>query len=198
MFSRHHNVNAQNDAVHSLLNFEWTLDTPGGALGQPPHINHGLGTACVGTAVCPKRVLPQRSPRLGRITEDLLVMEAHPRGEADFSAQEYSDRAVKQGKHLDILTYPSLAAAVQDEIATKYMALHQRIYDEGLYNCPYPHYCKEIIRYSCLFSLFLVFLSYHWYITCAVFLGLFWVRNISLSYWLCLLTIPASNHVYGP
>lgn len=174
MFSRHHNVNAQNDAVHSLLNFEWTLDTPGGALGQPPHINHGLGTACVGTAVCPKRVLPQRSPRLGRITEDLLVMEAHPRGEADFSAQEYSDRAVQQGKHLDIRTYPSLAAAVQDEIATKYMALHQRIYDEGLYNCPYPHYCKEIIRYSCLFSLFLVFLSYHWYITCAVFLGLFW------------------------
>ncbi|RKL09650.1 Delta 8-(E)-sphingolipid desaturase [Fusarium oxysporum] len=36
----------------------------------------------------------------------------------------------------DLETYPSLDTRVQDEIARKYQLLHQRIHDEGLYQCP--------------------------------------------------------------
>lgn len=75
----------------------------------------------------------------------------------------------------DLETYPSLDTRVQDEIARKYQLLHQRIHDEGLYQCPYVEYGKEMMRYTTLFTLFGVLFYNQWYITSAVFLGLFWV-----------------------
>ncbi|KAF5693053.1 delta-5 delta-6 fatty acid desaturase [Fusarium globosum] len=74
----------------------------------------------------------------------------------------------------DLETYPSLDTRVQDEIARKYQLLHQRIHDEGLYQCPYVEYGKEMMRYTTLFTLFGVLFYNQWYITSAVFLGLFW------------------------
>ncbi|KAI6756872.1 hypothetical protein HG530_011470 [Fusarium avenaceum] len=75
----------------------------------------------------------------------------------------------------DLETYPSpLDARVQHDIARKYQALHQKIRDLGLYNCPYIEYGKEMARYTTLFSLFSLALYNQWYITSAVFLGTFW------------------------
>jgi delta8-fatty-acid desaturase len=76
----------------------------------------------------------------------------------------------------DLETYPSpLDARVQHDIARKYQALHQKIRDLGLYNCPYIEYGKELARYTTLFSLFSLALYNQWYITSAMFLGVFWV-----------------------
>ena len=70
---------------------------------------------------------------------------------------------------------------MQQAIAEKYSALHDRIADEGLYACPYLEYGKEMVRYLSLFGLFVYFLTKAWYITSALFLGLFWVCHFPPS-----------------
>jgi delta8-fatty-acid desaturase len=76
----------------------------------------------------------------------------------------------------DLETYPSpLDTQVQHDIARKYQVLHQKVHDMGLYNCPYIEYGKELARYTTLFSLFGLALYNEWYITSAMFLGMFWV-----------------------
>ncbi|KAK5147593.1 hypothetical protein LTR04_000801 [Oleoguttula sp. CCFEE 6159] len=74
----------------------------------------------------------------------------------------------------DLRDYPSLSPETQRSITRKYQQLHQTAKDEGFYDCPYIEYGKEIARYSTLFALFIVALRAEWYITSAVFLGLFW------------------------
>ncbi|KAL4727153.1 hypothetical protein ACLX1H_006054 [Fusarium chlamydosporum] len=74
----------------------------------------------------------------------------------------------------DLETYPSIDGKVQTDIARKYQLLHDRIRDEGLYQCPYIEYGKELARYTTLFTLFGVLFYNQWYITSALFLGLFW------------------------
>ncbi|KAI1505171.1 fatty acid desaturase-domain-containing protein [Biscogniauxia marginata] len=95
-------------------------------------------------------------------------------GLLQLSAAEFTDLAVQQDAEQDRLGYPSLDPAVQQDIARRYRALHQRVHDEGLYDCPYVEYGKEMIRYTALFTGFAVFLHYGWYMTSASFLGLFW------------------------
>ncbi|KAL1629215.1 hypothetical protein SLS56_005438 [Neofusicoccum ribis] len=73
-----------------------------------------------------------------------------------------------------IRNYPSLDAETQQAIRSEYEALHKLIQEQGLYNCPYGEYGKEMIRYSVLFAAFFYFLRIEWYLTSAVFLGLFW------------------------
>ncbi|PTD13293.1 Delta 8-(E)-sphingolipid desaturase [Fusarium culmorum] len=63
---------------------------------------------------------------------------------------------------------------VQTDIRRKYQLLHDRIRDEGLYQCPYIEYGKELARYTTLFALFGTLFYNQWYITSAIFLGLFW------------------------
>ena len=90
---------------------------------------------------------------------------------------EYTDWAVQQGVAKDHLDYPCPDnVPVQQDIIAKYRQLHQQVKDEGLYECRYSEYGKEMIRYSSLFALFLFTLRHEWYMTSAVFLGLFWVR----------------------
>ncbi|KAJ4014228.1 hypothetical protein NW752_005947 [Fusarium irregulare] len=75
----------------------------------------------------------------------------------------------------DLETYPCPAdVKVQTDIRHKYQQLHDRIRDEGLYQCPYVEYGKEMARYTTLFTIFGVLFYNQWYITSAVFLGLFW------------------------
>ncbi|EFQ99069.1 fatty acid desaturase [Nannizzia gypsea CBS 118893] len=88
--------------------------------------------------------------------------------------EEYTDKLVQKELDDDHRNYPSLDPETQRHIATKYKQLHQRIKDEGLYDCPYIEYGKELIRYSILFGLFIITLRAGWYIPSAVFLGLFW------------------------
>jgi delta8-fatty-acid desaturase len=99
----------------------------------------------------------------------------HPR----LTADQYTDFAVQQGVDLDLGTYPSLDPATQRDITDKYRLLHERVKADGLYDCQYLAYGKELVWYSSLFAVFLVALRWEWYITSAVFLGLFWVRLVS-------------------
>ncbi|KAL6831841.1 fatty acid desaturase domain-containing protein [Trichoderma camerunense] len=87
---------------------------------------------------------------------------------------KYTDWAVQQGVEKGLRDYPSLDPKVQQRVVNRYRALHQQIRDEGLYNCRYVEYGKEMLRYTTLFACFLFALHHGWYITSAVFLGLFW------------------------
>ncbi|KAF2470512.1 delta 8-(E)-sphingolipid desaturase [Lindgomyces ingoldianus] len=73
-----------------------------------------------------------------------------------------------------ILDYPSLDEETQQSIRLHYRALHQEIINRGLYQCRYSEYGKESIRYAVLFCAFLYLLLTGWYLTSAIFLGLFW------------------------
>ena len=66
---------------------------------------------------------------------------------------------------------------IQEDIVTKYRDLHQKVQDLGLYTCPSIEYGKELARYLTLFTAFILFLRSGWYMTSAVFLGLFWVST---------------------
>ncbi|CEI65546.1 Delta 8-(E)-sphingolipid desaturase [Fusarium venenatum] len=75
----------------------------------------------------------------------------------------------------DLETYPAPEDfKVQTDIRRKYQLLHDRIRDEGLYQCPYVEYGKELARYTTLFALFGTLFYNQWYITSSMFLGLFW------------------------
>lgn len=89
-------------------------------------------------------------------------------------AAAYTNWAEQQEIGRDNSDYPSLDPQVQQDIARKYSALHQRIHDEGYYNCPYLEYGKEMARYTTLFAASMVALWHEWYMTSAFFLGLFW------------------------
>ncbi|KAI1318538.1 fatty acid desaturase-domain-containing protein [Xylariaceae sp. FL0255] len=90
------------------------------------------------------------------------------------TATEYIDLTVQQDTEQCRREYPSTDPVVQQDITRRYRVLRQRIYDEGLYNCPFVEYGKEVLRYAALFAAFAIFLSYGWYMTSAAFLGLFW------------------------
>lgn len=81
----------------------------------------------------------------------------------------------------DIRSIPSLDLAQQLELRDKYQALHQRVKDEGLYDCPYIEYGKECARYAFLFGMFLYLVSIGWYLTSALFLGGFWVSSFFVA-----------------
>ena len=97
----------------------------------------------------------------------------------------------------DLRDYPPLDAKTQRNITLKYQALHQRVKDEGFYDCRYIEYGKELVRYAILFTIFFTLLRSEWYLTSAAFLGLFWVGrakrldSIKTNWFL------ASNNVYS-
>ncbi|WPH02344.1 fatty acid desaturase [Acrodontium crateriforme] len=92
----------------------------------------------------------------------------------EVTPESYTAFAIKEALDADIAKYPSLDTATQREITLKFRALHQRVHDGGYYDCPYHEYAKEMIRYSVLFAAFILTLKLGWYITSAVFLGVFW------------------------
>lgn len=87
---------------------------------------------------------------------------------------EYIANTVQEEIDADIAKYPSLDFDTQRDIALKFQALHQRIKDEGFYQCRFIEYGKELVRYSMLFALFIFTLKKEWYFVSACFLGLFW------------------------
>lgn len=86
----------------------------------------------------------------------------------------YTAGAIQGAVDADIAKYPSLDAATQHSITLKFRELHQRVRDEGYYDCRYVEYGKEMVRYTALFCLFLFTLNREWYTTSACFLGLWW------------------------
>ncbi|KAH6655846.1 fatty acid desaturase [Truncatella angustata] len=90
------------------------------------------------------------------------------------TASEYTEKCMQAEIDRDVSVYPSLNPLVQAEIIQKYRQLHQKVRDAGLYDCPFLEYGKEMARYTTIFTIFMVALRYEWYMTSAVFLGLFW------------------------
>jgi delta8-fatty-acid desaturase len=85
----------------------------------------------------------------------------------------------------DILAYPSLDEETQRAISLEYQALHERIQREGFYECRYSEYGKDSIRWFLLFGTFFYLLTAKWYLTSALFLGMFWVRLILATVDVC-------------
>lgn len=121
------------------------------------------------------------------------------------SPTEYTDWAMQRDISRDLEEYPSVEPVLQQDIAQKYGELHQKIIDMGYYNTPYLDYGKECARYFTLFTSFIVFLRWQWFVPSAISLGLFWVR-LPKPLWCCHLSINtftdwhilvASNHVFG-
>ncbi|KAL9111601.1 MAG: hypothetical protein Q9187_007906 [Circinaria calcarea] len=99
------------------------------------------------------------------------------------SADIYSSIAIQKEIDDDTRNYPSVDLETQRTITLKYQALHQRVKNEGFYDCRYTEYAKELIRYSILFAIFFTALRYEWYLTSAAFLGLFWVSQWPEQHW---------------
>ena len=91
------------------------------------------------------------------------------------TAASYTSKVVQQEIDDGIRDYPSFDVETQGPNTAKYRVLHQRIEDEGYYDCRYSEYGKELIRYSLIFAVFIMTLRCEWYLTSACFLGLFWV-----------------------
>lgn len=92
----------------------------------------------------------------------------------DATPGSYTAGAIQEELNADIQKYPPLDASTQRNIALKFRELHQRVRDEGYYDCRYLEYGKEMGRYVALFCLFLFFLKREWYTVSACSLGLWW------------------------
>lgn len=75
---------------------------------------------------------------------------------------------------LDAFKYPDLDPDTQEDIVRKYRALYERIKAEGLFQCDYRGYAREMVRYTLLFGASMALLHYGWYMSSAFFLGCFW------------------------
>lgn len=93
------------------------------------------------------------------------------------SPEDYTSTILQEEIDNGVRDNPSLDAQTQRVIALKYQSLHERVKNEGFYDCQYAEYGKEMIRYTFLFACFIGCLRAEWYMTSAIFLGLFWVRN---------------------
>ncbi|KAI4597989.1 hypothetical protein KJ359_003797 [Pestalotiopsis sp. 9143b] len=87
---------------------------------------------------------------------------------------EWTQECMQGDIDRSVSEYPSLNPLVQADIVQKYRELHEKIRNAGLYECPYLDYGKEMARYTTLFVSSMVALHYEWYMTSAVFLGVFW------------------------
>ncbi|KFY49118.1 hypothetical protein V495_00706 [Pseudogymnoascus sp. VKM F-4514 (FW-929)] len=87
---------------------------------------------------------------------------------------EFMDLAEQLEIDSDIGRFPSVDPATQRTIINKYRALHQKVEENGHYECRYLEYGKECVRYLSIFALCMTALKYEWYMTSAMLLGLFW------------------------
>lgn len=105
-----------------------------------------------------------------------------PRGRKYMSPEQYTEWAMQQQRETDMDEYPSLEQDVQLAITAKYMKLHEQIDAQGLYECPYLEYGKEMARYLTLFAISMFALHKGYYLVSALFLGFFWVRLLIMLY----------------
>lgn len=69
----------------------------------------------------------------------------------------------------------TLSPKIQAQQSAAYKVLHQRVIDAGLYKTPYlTGYGPEVVRYAVIAMISALAYSQGWFITSAVFLGLFW------------------------
>ena len=90
----------------------------------------------------------------------------------------FLDGLTKEEIQLDLVKYPHLDNLTQDEIVHKYRLLHDKIREEGLYNCNFTAYAWELARCSSIFGLMLFLLRHGWYCTSGIALGWFWSQVV--------------------
>lgn len=95
----------------------------------------------------------------------------------DAATQALIEKTIRGEVDDNIRDYPSLDTQTQRAIENRYRALHDRVKNEGYYECRYQEYAKELSRYLSIFALFMTALVHGWYWTSAALLGLFWVSN---------------------
>ena len=100
---------------------------------------------------------------------------------AKFSRTDYTASMQQREIERGLSSSPSIDLETQQNITKDYRALHEQVKAQGLYNCCFFEYGKEMIRYSLLFGLFIFLLHYKWYCTSAAALGLFWVSFLVSS-----------------
>ncbi|KAF2031691.1 fatty acid desaturas-like protein [Setomelanomma holmii] len=117
------------------------------------------GSPCVGVEKLP---LSENDP-LSTAQEKIRNRERH--------AIDLEKKEVEQGLKENPLAQD---VETQQAILLDYRALHEQIKQEGLYQCRYSCYARESVRYGLLFAAFIGLLYIKWYLTSAIFLGLFW------------------------
>ncbi|KAF1815785.1 fatty acid/sphingolipid desaturase [Eremomyces bilateralis CBS 781.70] len=123
-----------------------------------------------------ERISGIKDEEQGSICEVACTLRKRP------SRTEYIASLEQDEIDSDMLDYPSLDFETQEAISKEYGALHERIKKEGFYQCRYSEYGKDAIRWGILFSGFLGFLYAEWYITSAVFLGMFWQQIMFVAH----------------
>jgi sphingolipid 8-(E)-desaturase len=103
-----------------------------------------------------------------------IVSDALKQSTSQFNPAGFIDHAVQLQVDFDLSEYPSLNPETQRNISINFRKLHQKVREKGLHICDVSNYSSEVVRYVALFSLFILTLRTEWYITSAVFLGLFW------------------------
>lgn len=119
---------------------------------------------------------PEKLPLLESEAPTIDTAEDKRRHREQFAIEE-EEREIEEG----IRDNPSLDVDTQRAIIEDYRTLHQQFKEEGLYQCRYSEYGKESIRYGLLFAGFAYLLYCKWYLSSAVFLGLFWVSLFFLQ-----------------
>ncbi|UPK89495.1 hypothetical protein LCI18_000430 [Fusarium solani-melongenae] len=94
--------------------------------------------------------------------------------ETEMDGMSYLDTITREHISLDLDKYPNPDEETQAHINVKYRELHQRIYDEGLYDCNYWAYGRECCRYIGLFTGSMLCLRYEWYTLSAFLMGAMW------------------------
>ncbi|CAM1503707.1 Fc.00g012980.m01.CDS01 [Cosmosporella sp. VM-42] len=94
--------------------------------------------------------------------------------EEEMDGMSYLDTVTREHIKLDLDKYPAPDEETQAKIVAKYRELHQRIYDQGLYNCNYSAYAWECSRYLFLASMAFVCMHYELYFLSAFALGALW------------------------
>jgi sphingolipid 8-(E)-desaturase len=93
---------------------------------------------------------------------------------SDYNPAEFIDHAVQLQVDFDLAEFPSLDPETQRNISANFRKLHTRVRESGLNQCDLSNYGPEVVRHLILFFGFVFALRSEWYITSAIFLGLFW------------------------
>jgi delta8-fatty-acid desaturase len=94
--------------------------------------------------------------------------------EVELDGMSYLDTITREHIKIDLDKYPPPDKETQAKVAMKYRELHQKVYDNGLYNCNYKAYAIECARYTALAVGSAFCLRYEWYALSAFLLGFLW------------------------
>jgi delta8-fatty-acid desaturase len=104
-----------------------------------------------------------------------LIQEVRTYDPSEHSRASYIEALENKEIADGISGFPSVDPETQLAITLEYRALHQRVKDQGLYQCRYSEYGKEMMRCALIFGVFISLLRAEWYLTSSIFLGIFWV-----------------------